>query len=142
MSVQELLKSRKLYHDDLSGLYTFYTASQKQQQDPLAMILPSDKEIPTLYALFEKIGKDVDVGLQVIDIAQGKEDAKNTKGQIKKVPLSLRFVNVDYAGLKRVINALETNIRLTTIDNFSYDPGNNVASFSVSTYYFADTVRN
>lgn len=137
-TVQELLKSRKLYKDDLNGLFTFYTFSKKAPQDPLAMIFPSDKDVPTLYALFEKLAQDIDVGLQVIDISENGTDAKNTRGQIRKVPISLRFVNVDYAGLKRIISALESNIRLTAIDNFSYDPINKTASFSIATYYFTE----
>ncbi|MBI4599702.1 hypothetical protein HY732_02150 [Candidatus Uhrbacteria bacterium] len=140
-SVQELLKSRKAYRDDLKGLFAFYTASAKAEQDPLAMILPTDKDIPTLYALFEKIAKDVDVGLQVIDISDNAENAKNTKSAIREVPLTLRFINVDYAGLQRLIAALLSNIRLTTIDSFSFDPANNVAGFSVHTYYFATSAK-
>lgn len=137
-SVQELLKSRKLYRDDLNGLFSFYTSSSKQTQDPLMMILPSGKDVPTLYALFEKMAQDADAGLQVIDISEARENAKNTKGQIKKVPVSLRYVNVDYAALKRIIAALESNIRLTSIENYSYDPTNKVANFSVAVYYFSE----
>lgn len=136
-TVQELLKSRKVYHDDLNGLFTFYTTAIQAKADPLTMILPSNKDVPTLYALFEKIGKDAAVGLQVIDISDNGEQAKKTKGQIRKVPIALRFVNVDYPGLKRLIATLESNIRLTTIEDFSFDPTNNIASFSVATYYFA-----
>ncbi|MDP2629976.1 MAG: hypothetical protein Q8P56_01060 [Candidatus Uhrbacteria bacterium] len=141
-TVQELLKSRKLYKDDLNGLFSFYTSSKTAPQDPLAMIFPSDKDVPTLYALFEKLAKDSDIGLQVIDISENGTDAKNTKGQIRKVPISLRFVNVDYAGLKRVISVLESNIRLTAIDNFSYDPINKTVSFSIATYYFTERAQN
>ncbi len=137
-TVQELLKSRRVYKDDLNGLFSFYTSSKKAPQDPLVMIFPSDKDVPTLYALFEKLAQDIDVGLQVIDISENGSDAKNTRGQIRKVPISLRFVNVDYAGLKRVISVLESNIRLTAIDNFSYDPINKTASFSIATYYFTE----
>ncbi len=141
-TVQELLKSRKAYHDDLKGLFTFYTTATQQKTDPLALILPSDKDVPTLYALFEKIGKDADVGLQVIDISSNGEQAKKTKGQIRKVPIALRFVAVDYAGLQRLIATLESNIRLTTIEGFTFDPTNKIASFTVDTYYFAKTAQD
>jgi hypothetical protein len=138
-SVKELLKSRKTYRDDLNGLFTFYTSSKTQEQDPLTMILPSDKDVPTLYALFEKMAKDIDVGLQVIDISDARETTKSARSMVKRVPVALRFVNVDYGGLKRIIAALEHNGRLTAIENYSYDPGNNVASFSVVTYYFTQS---
>jgi len=141
-SVQDLLQSRKAYRDDLNGLFTFYKSLTDKAQDPLMMVLPSNSDVPTLYALFEKIAVDVNVGLQVIDISDQGSDAKNTSGIIKSVPISLRFINVDYSTLKRLIDALESNIRLTTIDNFSYDPINHIASFSVKTYYFSGNARN
>ncbi len=135
-TVKDVLTSRTQYRDNLNALFTFYKGTTANAQDPLAMVLPSDKDIPTLYALFEKIAKDVGVGLQVIDISQKDENAKNTDGKIKEVAISLRFVNVDYAALQRLLTALEGNIRLTTINDISFDPANSIANFSVTTYYF------
>jgi len=136
-TVHDVLSSRQQYRDNLNALFTFYKETSAHAQDPLAMILPSDKDIPTLYALFEKNAKDVGVGLQVIDIAKKDENVKNMEGKIKKVEISLRFVNVDYAGLKRLLEALQTNIRLTTINDMAFDPQNGIVNFSVTTYYFA-----
>lgn len=136
-TVNDLLTSRQQYRDNLEGLFTFYKKATANAQDPLTMVLPSDKDIPTLYALFEKIAKDSSAGLQVIDISSKDGSAKNTDGKIKQVEISLRFVNVDYAGLKRLLAALETNIRLTTIKDIAFDPANSIANFTVTTYYFA-----
>lgn len=135
-SVKELLDSRTSYRNDLKSLADFASVAEKNGQDPIALVLPSNEDVPTLYALFEKMAKDAGVGLQVIDISQRAEDAKNAKGQIREVPVQLRYVNVDYETLKRLISVIESNIRLTRIKSLSYDPVGQALSILVTTYYF------
>lgn len=137
-SVKELHDSRVAYRNDLQSLAEFVAQTSSDAQDPITWVLPSNDDVPTLYALFEKIAKDVNVGLQVIDIANTAEDAIKTKSQIRSVPIELRFVNVDYATLKRLITTLESNIRLTTLESLSYDPLGETVSIAVHTYYFAE----
>lgn len=135
-SVKELLDSRTVYRNDLNGLAEFASAAEQNGQDPIALVLPSNEDVPTLYALFEKLAKDAGVGLQVIDISQKTEDAKSAKSQIRAALIQLRYVNVDYPTLKRLIEVLESNIRLTRITSLSYDPAGQTASILVSVYYF------
>lgn len=135
-AIKQLLDSRTTYRNDLKSLADFVAQSEAREQDPIALILPSSEDIPTLYALFEKLAKDVGVGLQVVDIASGGSDPQDAKEPIRKVRISLRFINVDYDSLKRLLTALETNIRLTTIESLAYDPVNQFASVSIFTYYF------
>lgn len=135
-SVKELLDSRTSYRNDLKSLADFASVAEKNGQDPIALVLPSSEDVPTLYALFEKMAKDAGVGLQVIDISQRADDAKSAKEQIREVPIQLRYVNVDYETLKRLISAIESNIRLTRIKSLSYDPVGQTVSILASTYYF------
>ncbi len=137
-TVKTLLGSRQTYRDDLKNLADFYKATIANKQDPLMMVLPSKEDIPTLYATFEKIAQDASVSLQSIEIIKQGEDAKNTKGQIRTVSIAVRFGGLDYEGLKRLIDILELNMRLTHITSVQFDPQNHSASFSVETYYFAD----
>lgn len=134
--VKLLLDSRTAYRNDLKALSDFVKRAEESQQDPIALALPSNADVPTLYALFEKLASDVGVGLQVIDIGAEREGAKETQGQIRRIPITLRFVNVDYPTLQRLLTALEQNIRLTMVETLAYDPINQSASLTVFTYYF------
>lgn len=134
--VKLLLDTRTTYRSDLKALSDFVQRAEENQQDPIALVLPSNADVPTLYALFEKLASDVGVGLQVVDIGSEREGAQETLGQIRRVPITLRFINVDYHALKRLLTALEQNIRLTTVETLAYDPINQSISLTVVTYYF------
>ncbi|MEK7122533.1 MAG: hypothetical protein AAB855_01620 [Patescibacteria group bacterium] len=134
--VKLLLDARTIYRDDLANLADFVKTAEENKQDPISLILPSNVDVPTLYALFEKLSADVGVGLQVIDIGSTSEDGEDVRGQIAKVPIALRFVNVDYPTLKRLLAALEQNIRLTSIESLAYDPLGRSVSLEIFTYYF------
>lgn len=137
-AIKQLLASRTEYRDALKGLASVVQTASANAQDPAALVLPSRKDAPTLYALFEKIAQDTGVGLQIIDITPTDNDVDHTQGKIKQVRIALRFVNVNYETLKRLIGVLESNIRLTTIESLAYDPVGESASFTISTYYFAE----
>lgn len=134
--VKLLLDARTTYRNDLKNFADFVKTADENKQDPVALILPSSVDVPTLYALFEKLSADVGVGLQLIDIGSASGDEQETSGQIAKVPITLRFVNVDYPTLKRLLTALEQNIRLTSIESLSYDPLGRSVSMEIFTYYF------
>lgn len=137
-SIKTLLDGRTVYRNDLDGLAEFVRQAAENKQDPIALVLPSGEDVPTLYALFEKIAQDVGVGLQVIDISQREAGGTAPTGPIRTVSTDLRFVNVDYATLKILLSALESNIRLTAITSLSYDPLNQIVSMTVLTYYFGE----
>ncbi|MBI4253397.1 hypothetical protein HY623_04480 [Candidatus Uhrbacteria bacterium] len=137
-AIKQLLLSRTEYRNVLKDLAGVVKAASENAQDPAALVLPSRKDTPTLYALFEKIAQDIGVGLQVIDITPTDNDVDNTQGKIRQVRIALRFVNVNYETLKTLIAVLENNMRLTTIESLAYDPIGESVSFAVSTYYFAE----
>ena len=137
-SAKQLLDARTGYRDTLRGLEEFVSGAEKNQQDPLNLVLPKGADAPTLYALFEKLAADQSVGLQAIDISATREEEMGSSSAIRKVPVALRFVNVPYERLKLLVRALETNMRLTTVESLNYDPVNQTASVNVVTYYFSE----
>lgn len=136
-TAEELLAKRTSYLKSLQPLQELYDAyGPKSESNLIESIVPSSVDIATLYALFERLGRELNVSVQTIDIGSVEGASSPIKG-VESVIVSLKFADVNYGKMKEILSALESNLRLTDTIVIDYDPRSKFLSLTTRLYYFS-----
>lgn len=136
-TAQELLEKRKGYVDQLKPLQELFEQyGSGSQSNIIGTILPSDLDIPTIYATFERIGRDLQIGVQSIDIGSVESASSSVQG-VKSVIISMKISGVRYEKMKEILQYLETTMRLTDVTTIDFDPRSKFLSLTMRVYYNA-----
>lgn len=136
-TAEELLSKRTAYLKSLQPLQELLDAyGSESKSDLIGSIAPSSIDIATLYALFERLGREMNVSIQTIDIGSAEGASSLVKG-VESVIVSLRFADVNYGKMKEILSTLESNLRLTDVVVIDYDPRSKFLSLTVRLYYFS-----
>lgn len=143
---RERADERKKYLDELERFYALYSEYAKGGV-PFADILPSEASIPDLFIGFEKIARDFNLGLEVIDFSvespgikdkDKKGKAQNKKG-VQEVVITIKVSQLSYVKLKRLLEVFETSKPIFDITTLDFDPSGESASMILKTYYLPKT---
>jgi hypothetical protein len=55
---------------------------------------------------------------------------------VSRALITLSIENIDYAGLRKVLNVFENSLRVLDISDLEYNPLNRSVKFTIGTYYF------
>ncbi len=137
------LQDRKKYLSDLEGVTSLLDASQNTSIKQVALALPAEKDLPTLYALYEKIIKNRGLSLQAIDVVTKdiKGAAQSDTAGLKEVNVTLRAGGARYASLKELIRDIEQSLRITDVSSATFDPKTGTVELSVKTYYLPNKAQ-
>lgn len=136
-TAEEILSKRTKYLVALKPLQELYDAyGPKSESNLIESIAPSSIDIPTLYALFERLGRELNVSIQTIDIGSVESASSGVK-DIESVIVSLKFAGITYEKTKEILSTLESNLRLTDVMVIDYDPRSKFLSLTMRLYYFA-----
>lgn len=134
-TARELLAKRKIYASQLKPLQELYEQyGNGSQSNVIETILPPELDIPTIYATFERIGNDLDIGVQSIDIGS-VEGASSSVAGVKSVTISMKMSGVGYEKMKEILRYLETSMRLTDVNVIDFDPRSKFLSLTMRVYY-------
>ena len=134
-TAQEFLDKRKSYADQLKPLQELYEQyGSGSQANVIETIMPSDLDIATIYATFERIGRDLDIGVQSIDIGNVDGASSSVQG-VKSVIISMKISGVGYEKMKDILRYLETTMRLTDVNVIDFDPRSKFLSLTMRVYY-------
>lgn len=130
------LAEQQSYLRDLKEFYALYQ-KRTSGADVLTDTVPQYAEYQVLFAGFEKIAADLDLGLEVVSMAapKGIEKKKQEKGEFKELVISAKFTGVDYKKLKTLLDIFETSKRILDVQSVDADPAGEFASFVIKTYY-------
>lgn len=134
-SAKELLEKRKSYANQLKPLqelYELYGSGSKA--NIIETILPSDLDIPTIYATFERIGRDLNISVQSIDIGNLESASSSVQG-VQSVIISMKMTGVGYEKMKDILRYLESSMRLTDVNVVDFDPRSKFLSLTMRVYY-------
>lgn len=143
VTLAQELQDRKKYQSDLEGVITLLDSSQNTNIKQASLALPAEKDLPTLYALYEKIVKTRGLSLQAIDIVTKdiKGAASNSNTRLKEVNVTLRVGGARYAALKQLVRDIEQSLRVTDIASATFDPKTGTIELSVKTYYLPNKAQ-
>lgn len=134
-TAQDLLDKRKAYESQLKPLQELYEQyGNGSQSNVIDTILPSDLDIPTIYATFERIGRDLNVSVQSIDIGNIESASSSVQG-VKSVIISMKMSGVVYSKMKEILHYLESSMRLTDVNVVDFDPRSKFLSLTMRVYY-------
>ena len=134
-TAQEFLDKRKSYADQLKPLQELYEQyGSGSQANVIETIMPSDLDVATIYATFERVGRDLDIGLQSIDIGNVDGASSSVQG-VKSVIISMKISGVGYEKMKDILRYLETTMRLTDVNVIDFDPRSKFLSLTMRVYY-------
>lgn len=138
------LEVKKRNLSELKSVFEKYEKLRKEEIEKLDMILPSDKDIPSLYIQLDAFAKDVGLNLSSIEIAEkgvttlkaNQPGSTATSLGLKSVSISIAIKGIDsYSKLKLFLNSIEKNIRLFDISSITYSPSVDAYKISLTTYY-------
>ncbi len=137
-TAQELLNKRKVYVSQLKPLEELYEryGSPAQSGSIIDIILPSELDIPTIYATFERIGRDLGVSVQSIDIGNMESASSSVQG-VKSAIISMKMSGVQYEKMKDILKTFESSMRLTDVNVIDFDPRSKFLSLTMRVYYSA-----
>lgn len=147
---QKLYGEQEKKLNELKTIKSVYTQILPADLDKFNQVLPSNYVKESLYGELEEIVAREGFGLTSIEIMSEEQLAsKNAskKDVVAKNELSpnigeINFIigirAVDYRGLKRVINRLESSSRLFDIQMLEFSEKDSVAELTVATYYYKD----
>lgn len=134
---KQIVENRKAYLSDMRALDALYEQYGKGDTSKISTILPSSKDLPSLFSSYERLAKNMGIGLQSIDIVTQDGKVKNVPG-VKEVLISLKFANIDYVKFKKLLAVLEANARFTDVVSFDIQPDSQFATLNIKTYYSAE----
>jgi secreted Zn-dependent insulinase-like peptidase len=143
---KKLYAQQKRKLDSLRILNELFNKVPVEDINKFNSVLPSKYQAETLFGEFEEIISDGGWTLNSIswtDLASeeenlGEEEANslvNKEGNIGIIELNLQIQNLDYAGVKRLLKVLESNLRLFDIVSLSFS-GESSANLTLYTYYY------
>ncbi len=134
-TARELLEKRKNYAAQLRPLEDLYDEyGTGSQSNTIETILPTSLDIPTIYAIFERFGRDMNIGVQSIDIGS-LESASSAVQGVKSVIISMKMSGVGYEKMKEILKYLEVSMRLTDVTTIDFDPRAKFLSLTMRVYY-------
>ena len=71
----------------------------------------------------------------IYKIEEAKAETDDLFEEIGKIQISMSIIGTDYDGLKNLLQAIESNLRLMDIENISWSPDGNSTNLQLVTYY-------
>ncbi len=134
-TARELLDKRKIYAAQLRPLEDLYDEyGNGSQSNIIDTIVPSGLDIPTIYAIFERFGREMNVGVQSIDIGNLESASSSVQG-VKSSIISMKMSGVGYEKMKEILHYLEVSMRLTDVTTVDFDPRGKFLSLTMRVYY-------
>ncbi len=122
----------------------FSKIKDKQGLQKLVYILPDKKDIANLFLQFDEMARKEN--FKIINFSISEDFSDNnvkrvndlSRTKLHKIRLQMSLSGIGYNNLLRLINLLESNLRLMDIESLSFIPNNQGAtiySFMITTYY-------
>ncbi len=71
----------------------------------------------------------------IYKIEEAKAETNDLSEEIGKIQIAMSIIGTDYDGLKTLLQAIESNLRLMDIENISWSPDGNSTNLQLVTYY-------
>lgn len=150
-SAEEEAEYRKQadYLSQLRDLDKEFKSINPEDIEKISNILPYELSHEILFAQMEKIVTQNGYILTSLNINAGDAVKKKSRsaeggavapeaaqiGAVKKLGLTMSIKGTDYSGFKKMLSALENNLRLMDINSLSFDPAENGINLEITTYY-------
>ena len=134
------LSDRTAYLERIKSFTALYNEQGTDPKNAFASIAPVQKDIPSVFQLYEHIAYKHNLGLQLVDIVNQDGSRKDAPG-VKEVVIALKLTNVDYEKMKSLLADIETNARLTDVLSFDFNPESSSLSLNVKMYNFGDKLN-
>lgn len=137
------LESKKSNLAQIEKVYDSYKKISQEEIKKLSIMLPPEKDVPSLFIEMEALAKESGLALNSIDVAQagavsitaGVAEGSATLN-IKKLNINLKIQGIDsYDRLKLFLGNVEKSIRILDLNSLSYSPAQDSYSISLVTYY-------
>lgn len=130
-------QQKQRYLQELKELVGNYQRINQTDIDKLNQILPKDKDIAGLFVQLQALSRENGFILSSVNINQEpvKSSKSGAKDEIRKLNISLNLIGSDYQSLKRLLEAIEYNLRLFDVNAVYFSPGVPRYSINLFTYY-------
>jgi len=142
----EVLEKQK---SEVEKLLTDYQNLQRTSSTLMEDILPLEQEIPNLILQLDaltrqsglilssfSLSEPVSRGTEVQSEDSMVEGEKEATGSLARLNISLILKGGDYQALKRLVTAIESNLRLFDIISLTFNPASDSFNLSLRTYYY------
>lgn len=137
------LESKKSNLAQIEKVYDSYKKISQEEIKKLSIMLPPEKDVPSLFIEMEALARESGLALNSIDVAQagavsitaGVAEGSATLN-IKKLNINLKIQGIDsYDRLKLFLGNVEKSIRILDLNSLSYSPAQDSYGISLVTYY-------
>lgn len=137
------LESKKSNLAQIEKVYDSYKKISQEEIKKLSIMLPPEKDVPSLFIEMEALARESGLALNSIDVAQagavsitaGLAEGSATLN-IKKLNINLKIQGIDsYDRLKLFLGNVEKSIRILDLNSLSYSPAQDSYGISLVTYY-------
>lgn len=137
------LESKKSNLAQIEKVYDSYKKISQEEIKKLSIMLPPEKDVPSLFIEMEALAKESGLALNSIDVAQagavsitaGVAEGSATLN-MKKLNINLKIQGIDsYDRLKLFLGNVEKSIRILDLNSLSYSPAQDSYGISLVTYY-------
>jgi len=141
---EELISAQEIYLDKLKNLQKNFQSLEKIKIDKMFNILPTDKDIPSLFVQLEDIAQINGLSLTSIDMVEKEEitiirSAEELEKQlapgIKQLQINLSMQNGNYDKMKNFLSSIENNLRLFDIETLNFNKDALEFDVNLITYY-------
>jgi Tfp pilus assembly protein PilO len=123
---------RYKYYNQLKELNSEYEKIKQDDIDKIKIMAPEEKYQEELLAYLEEFV--LKNGL-LLTSANVEETASAAEG-INKLIINLTVAGADYNSFKKLLDEIESNLRILDVDSLSFTPESQSASFKITAYYF------
>ncbi|MFH0892298.1 MAG: hypothetical protein V1867_05965 [Candidatus Falkowbacteria bacterium] len=135
------------YHRNLIQYANTYKNISQADKDRINAMVPDGDSYKELYYLMNDIVsrhymilKGLEIKPEDAPVAVDKEVAGKTNKEANaarrgKIEVSMDIIGVNYDGLKKLLAAIENNLRLMDVNKIDFDPGARTVNLEVALYY-------
>lgn len=123
---------RYKYYNQLEELNREYEKIKQDDIDKIKIMAPEEKYQEELLAFLEEFVLKNGLLLTSANV----EEMGLTADGINKLVVNLNVAGADYNSFKKLLDEIESNLRILDVNSLSFAPESQTASFNITAYYF------
>jgi len=149
-SKKQEIESGQAINRKINNVIKQYGSVSPLDRQRLSDVLPLGSDKSSIFVNIESIAKQAGIDVSVISVSDHQDNTTSANRDILKqadnapsqatyqlaeAQITAGFENVNYISLKKLLNLIESNLRILDIQNFSFNPEESKLELNLKAYY-------